>query len=194
MQPDPPPFPAMLLCRGQGTIFFANSPAIEQTGRVTGAALASFGTLEGLLARLYPAAQEGTANSLARALRLARRRGSLRLRVSLPEHSQGPRNWDVCIAPRPDQTEETYQLNFQPHGTEASMPDPRVHILHASAGHARRILDKAMEAAEAAPGTTDDKIELMLGLIRRARGLLATLEEMPEEALNPATPPLRVEG
>lgn len=191
---DRSPFPAVLLCRGRGHIFYANSPAIEQTGRVTGAALASFGTLENLLARLYPLAPEGVASSLARALRLAKRRGSLRLRVALPAHGQGPRFWEVCIAPRQDpaedQAEESFQFSFQPSGGEASMPNPRVHILHSSAGHARRILDKAIEAAEAVPGGGDAKTDVMCALIRRARGLLATLEEMPEDDWNlPVLPP-----
>lgn len=191
---DLSPFPAILLCRGRGTIFYANAPAIEHTGRVTGSALSSFGTLEGLLTRLYPAGPQHAAASLARAFHLARRRGGLRLRIALPDLGHGPRNWDVRIEPRENQPEGTFQLSFQPSGTEASMHNPRVHILHASAGHARRILDKAMEAAEAASGRSDEKTELMLGLIRRARGLLATLEDMPEDALDLSTLPLKDVG
>lgn len=66
------------------------------------------------------------------------------------------------------------------------MSNPRVQILHASAGNARQILDQAMEVALATPAEADDKVELMVALIRRARGLLATLEDMPEAALDSA--------
>lgn len=61
------------------------------------------------------------------------------------------------------------------------MTAPISHLLQSSAGSARRILDKAIEA------TTDSstKTEAMLCLIRRARGLLATIEDMPGDILSP---------
>jgi len=62
------------------------------------------------------------------------------------------------------------------------MTDPKGYLLQSSAGYACRILDKAMDAV--GPGT--DRTEPMLCLIRRARGLLAAIEDLPKEAL--ATP------
>ena len=124
MRHDPSSFPAVLLCRGRGDIFYANAPAIEQTGRATGSALASFGTLEALLTRLYPAGQSRGAVNLERAFRLARRRGRLCLRLALPFRGLGPRNWEVRIEPRESEPEETFQLSFQPSGAESLMSNP----------------------------------------------------------------------
>ncbi len=171
-----PPFPAVLLCRGQGTIFYANSPAIEHAGRVTGGSISSFGTMDGLLARLYPSTRERATTELARAFRLAKRRGSLRFHIELPEQDPGLRKWDVCLTPCRDHAEETFQLSFKPSGAWISMPNPRINLLLSSAAHARRILDRALDAASAGPGESDEKSDSMIALITRARGLLATLE------------------
>jgi len=189
-----PPFPAVLLCRGQGTIFYANAPAIEQGGRLTGGNLSSFGTMGGLLARLFPASRERANAGLARAFRLAKRRGSLRFRILLPEQASGLRKWDVCVTSCPDHAEETFQLSFKPSGAMASLPDPTVDILLSSALHARRVLDKAIEAAQRDGELVSEKSQPLLALIQRARGLLATLEEMPRDAFSSTAPPSGKEG
>ena len=174
-------YPSVLLFRARGTIMYANSHAIEQTGWLTGSTPNSLGNLENLLDRLYPAkpARERAGYTLRRALRLAKHRGQVRFRIEVPPAGGRPCFWEVQITPGDNPLEETYQLHFGPSG--GSMGEEgggsKARVLRTAAHHARRILERAM-AMEEAGGSPEEEGELsiLVAVMGRAAGLLSTLE------------------
>ncbi len=187
---------AVLLVREPGEIIFANPLALEQVVWLTGAPPGEGWTLADLVALLFPygGQPQRARRVLARALAVARRRGSLQCRLSVPRPELGPTTWEVHISHLPGHAETTYEVGFRRTQEEprrgAPHPSPAGHLLHTALQQTVRILDRATSTEDPAP---PEVIPAVLELLDQARALLVRLEGEPTDPV-PLEPRLRGEG